>query len=109
VRILREQKIDARHMSLEDMATPPPPEAAEAVAIAYVVSAFPNEERSRGETTTAELRKRFPQACIVSVLLPGMLLGDNGVDRIEAADKAASSLGQAVEICMDMQRAPIQA
>ena len=109
VRILREQKIDARHMSLEDMATPPPPEAADAVAIAYVVSAFPNEERSRGETTTEELRKRFPQACIVSVLLPGMLLGDNGVDRIEAADKAASSLGQAVEICLDMQRAPSQA
>ena len=110
VRILREQKIDARHMSLEDMATPPPPEAADAVAIAYVVSAFPNEERSRGETTTQELRRRFPQACIVSVLLPGMLLEpDNGIDRIEAADKAASSLGQAVEICMDMQRAPIQA
>jgi len=73
------------------------------------VSAFPNEERSRGETTTEELRKRFPRACIVSVLLPGMLLGDNGIERIEAADKAASSLGQAVEICMDMQRAPIQA
>jgi predicted PurR-regulated permease PerM len=110
VRILREQKIDARHMSLEDMATPPPPEAADAVAIAYVVSAFPNEERSRGETTTEELRKRFPRACIVSVLLPGMLLEpDNGIDRIEAADKAASSLGQAVEICVDMQRAPIQA
>ncbi|HEX9140204.1 MAG TPA: AI-2E family transporter, partial [Steroidobacteraceae bacterium] len=110
VRILREQKIDARHMSLEDMATPPPPEAADAVAIAYVVSAFPNEERSRGETTTEELRKRFPRACIVSVLLPGMLLEpDNGIDRIEAADKAASSLGQAVEICLDMQRAPIPA
>ena len=109
VRILREQKIDARHMSLEDMATPPPPEAVDAVAIAYVVSAFPNEERSRGEITTEELRKRFPRACIVSVLLPGMLLGDNGIERIEAADKAASSLGQAVEICMDMQRAPIQA
>jgi len=110
VRILREQKIDARHMSLEDMATPPPPEAADAVAIAYVVSAFPNEERSRGETTTEELRKRFPRACIVSVLLPGMLLEpDNGIDRIEAADKAATSLGQAVEICIDMQRAPLQA
>jgi len=109
VRILREQKIDARHMSLEDMATPAPPEAVDAVAIAYVVSAFPNEERSRGEITTEELRKRFPRACIVSVLLPGMLLGDNGIERIEAADKAASSLGQAVEICMDMQRAPIQA
>ena len=110
VRILREQKIDARHMSLEDMATPAPPEAVDAVAIAYVVSAFPNEERSRGEITTEELRKRFPRACIVSVLLPGMLLEpDNGIDRIEAADKAATSLGQAVEICIDMQRAPLQA
>src|SRR5258707_1756246 len=49
VRILREQKIDARHMSIEDLATAPPPNAAEAGAIVYVVSAFPGRERSHGE------------------------------------------------------------
>jgi len=48
VRILRDQKIDARHMSLEDMAAVPPPNAAEAVSIVYVVSAFPSE-RARAQ------------------------------------------------------------
>ncbi len=74
VRILRDRKIDARHMSLEDLDAVPPPNAADAVAIVYVVSAFPSEERGRGEATAQEMRRRFPQACIVSVFLPGMLL-----------------------------------
>jgi predicted PurR-regulated permease PerM len=109
VRILREQKIDARHMSLEDMATPPPPEAAAAVFLVYVVSAFPSEERSRGDAAAEDLRRRFPQACIIAVLLPGMLLvPESGIDGIQGADKSASSLGQAVELCLDLQRAPVQ-
>ena len=111
VRILREQKIDARHMSLEDLATPAPPEAADAVSLVYVVSAFPSEERSRGDAAAEDLRRRFPHACIVAVLLPGMLLEpetENGIDGIQGADKSASSLGQAVELCLDLQRAPTQ-
>ena len=49
VRILRDQKIDARHMSVEDLSAAPPPNAADAVSIVYVVSAFPSEERERGD------------------------------------------------------------
>jgi predicted PurR-regulated permease PerM len=110
VRILREQKIDARHMSIEDMAAAAPPEAADAVSIVYVVSAFPNEERSRGDATAQELRRRFPNACIVAVLLPGMLLHPEiPFDSMRGADKEAWSLGQAVEICLDMHHAPTQA
>jgi hypothetical protein len=109
VRILREQKIDARHMSLEDMAAVPPPNAADAVAIVYVVSAFPSEERGRGEATVQELRRRFPQACIVAVFLPGMLLQPEPlVVGLSGADKAASSLGHAVQICLDLHREPTQ-
>jgi len=75
----------------------------------YVVSAFPSEERSRGDAAAEDLRRRFPQACIVAVLLPGMLLEpENGIDGIQGADKSASSLGQAVELCLDLQRAPVQ-
>jgi hypothetical protein len=107
VRILREQKIDARHMSLEDLSAAPPPEAADAVSIVYVVSAFPSEERSRGDATAEEMRRRFPNACIVAVLLPGMLLQpETPGGSVRGADKAAASLGQAVEICVDMQRTP---
>ena len=110
VRILRDQKIDARHMSLEDLAGGTPPEASsDAVSIVYVVSAFPSEERDRGEATAQEMRRRFPKACIVAVFLPGMLLQpDSGIDSLRGADKSASSLGHAVQICLDMHHAPAQ-
>ncbi|HEX3913657.1 MAG TPA: AI-2E family transporter [Steroidobacteraceae bacterium] len=106
VRILRDQKIDARHMSLEDLDAAPPPNAAEAVSLVYVVSAFPSEERNRGDATAAKLRQRFSNACIVAVFLPGMLLqtDEPGSDAsIHDADKSARSLGHAVQICLDMQ------
>jgi predicted PurR-regulated permease PerM len=106
VRILRDQKIDARHMSLEDLDTASPPGAAEAVSIVYVVSAFPSEERGRGEGAVEEMRRRFPHACVVAVLLPGMLLQpEAAVEDIRGVDKAASSLGHAVQICLDLHRA----
>jgi predicted PurR-regulated permease PerM len=109
VRILRDQKIDARHMSIEDMSAVPPPGAADAVSIVYVVSAFPSEERGRGEATAEEMRRRFPHACIVALLLPGMLLQpEAAVEGIRGADKAASSLGHAVQICLDLHRQPNQ-
>jgi hypothetical protein len=106
VRILRDQKIDARHMSLEDLSAVPPAGAADAVSIVYVISAYPSEERGRGEATAEEMRRRFPHACIVGLLLPGMLLQpDVEVESMPGADKSASSLGHAVEICLDMHRA----
>jgi predicted PurR-regulated permease PerM len=107
VRILRDQKVDARHMSLEDLANATPPEAADAVSIVYIVSAFPSEERSRGESTAQEMRRRFPRACVVAVFLPGMLLQpDTGINTVRGADKSASSLGHAVQICLDSHPAP---
>jgi predicted PurR-regulated permease PerM len=112
VRILREQKIDARHMSIEDLQSAPPPDAAKAVSIVYLVSAFPSEERNNGEAAAEGLRKEFPNACIVAVFLPGMLLQDDEVGAaptVPGADKSAGSLGHAVQICLDMQPKPAQA
>ena len=106
VRVLRDQKVDARHMSLEDLDNAPPLNTADAVSIAYVVSAFPSEERSRGEETAGKVRARFPQACIVAVYLPGLLLqpeDEEEVTSLRSADKSAGSLGHAVQICLDMQ------
>lgn len=106
VRILREQKMDARHMSIEDLEAARPPNAAQAVSLVYVVSAFPSEERSRGEATAERLRKEFPKACIVAVFLPGMLLQEHEAgagSAVRGADESAGSLGHAVQICLDMQ------
>ncbi len=110
VRILRDQKIDARHLSLEDMSSAePPPNAAALVSMVYLVSAFPSEERERGDAAAQEMRRRFPEACIVAVFLPGMLLqeetgGELDGQKVRGVDKSASSLGHAVQICMDLHR-----
>jgi hypothetical protein len=106
VRILREQKIDARHMALEDLNAATPLNAVDAVSIVYVVSAFPSEERQRGDATAQEMRRRFPRACIVAVFLPGMLLqpeAEGAGEEMRGADRSAASLGHAVQICLDMQ------
>jgi predicted PurR-regulated permease PerM len=112
VRILREQKMDARHMSVEDLEAAPPPNAAQAVSIVYIVSAFPSEERNFGEATAQKLRQEFPNACIVAVFLPGMLLREDEVGPgppMRGADKSAGSLGHAVQICLDMKSKSTQA
>src|SRR3984885_14961589 len=112
VRIFRDQKIDARHMSLEDLDAAPPPNAADIVSMVYVVSAFPSEERSRGDATAEKMRQRFPSACIVAVFLPGMLLQpeeEGAGASMRGADKSAESLGHAVQICLDMQSKPARA
>jgi predicted Zn-dependent protease len=105
VRILREQKIDARHLSLEELEKPAPPEVSPAiVAAVYLVSAFPSEERENAETVVQRLRQRLPNARVVSVFLPGMLLqSGSAVDSIRGADRTATSLGQAVQICLNMK------
>jgi predicted PurR-regulated permease PerM len=103
VRILRDQKMDARHLSLEDMNAVPPADASPAsVSMAFIVSAFPSEERERGNTVVEELRRRFPQICVATVFLPGMLLQPE-LPAVAApkADRAATSFVQAVQICLD--------
>ncbi len=103
VRILRDQKLDARHLSIDDLQQLPPPEAAPgSVSMVYLVSAFPNSERQRADSTAAEIRRRFPGALLVTVFLPGLLLQPgSAIDTIRGADKAAGSFGEALRICLD--------
>jgi predicted PurR-regulated permease PerM len=105
VRILRQQKIDARHLSLEDLDKPAPPEVSlSIVAAVYLVSAFPSEERENAETVVQRLRLRLPGARVISVFLPGMLLQPgSAADSIRGADRTATSLSQAVQICLSMK------
>ena len=106
VRILRDQKLDARHLSIDDLQQVPPPEAAPgSVSMVYLVSAFPSAERQRADSTAAEIRRRFPGAFLVTVFLPGLSLPPGpAVDTIRGADKAAGSFGEAVQICLDWLR-----
>jgi predicted PurR-regulated permease PerM len=110
VRILRDQKVDARHLSIDDLNAPPPPDASpDIVSVVYLVSAYPSEERKRSEAVAARVRERFPAVRLVTVFLPGMLLPASPViETVATADKAATSFGHAVQICLDMQQDQIK-
>jgi predicted PurR-regulated permease PerM len=106
VRILRDQKMDARHLSIDELQGAPPPESSPgSVWAVCVVSAFPSEERKLGPAVAASAKVRFPDACLISVFLHGMILqADAASDQIPEADKAATSFGHAVQICLDIQQ-----
>ena len=72
VRILRTQDIDARHLSLDDLANGPPPGAsAGGVAMLFIVTAAPADEWARIEDALPRLRERFPDAVFVGLLSEG--------------------------------------
>ncbi|GGA42417.1 AI-2E family transporter [Dyella nitratireducens] len=77
VRVLRELHIDARHVSMqdvEDFAQEHHPEATpNAVSMVQVVIADATNEWERGDAVTRELRQRFADATIVTVVLPNLL------------------------------------
>jgi hypothetical protein len=106
VRILHDQKLDARHLSLDDLSMMPPPDVAPGgVSMVYLVSASPDEKRKRAPSAAAEIRRRFPGARLITVFLPGMLLQPGpAIDSIRDADKAVTSFGVAVQVCLDWLR-----
>jgi predicted PurR-regulated permease PerM len=105
VRALREQGLDARHISIEDLdagARPPDANPA-AIAVLYVVSAFPSPEREHSEQTTDRLRKNFPNTRIVSVFLPGISIQADLSSHVENADRTVGSFVEAVQVCLERQ------
>ena len=97
VRILRTREIDARHLSLDDLGSGPPPGASAAsVAMLFVVSAYPADEWSRVEALLPGLRERFPEVVFVGMLSEGEFApADEALDLVvhsfeEAAAEAAA-------------------
>jgi len=97
VRILRDEKVDARHLSIEDLQAPPPEAKEESVAMIYVVSAYPCEERNRATSLIEGIRKRLPNVQIVTAFFPGMMT-ESSVDSVAAADASAHSFAEAVHM-----------
>ncbi len=61
---------------------------------------------SGGAQVIEEIRRRLPDACIVTVFLPGMLLQSGSTaGSINTADKSATSFGEALYVCRQLQPA----
>ena len=106
VRALREQGLDARHVSMEDLdaGSRPPDANPAAIAIAYLVSAFPSAEREHSKQTADRLRQHLPGARVVSVSLPGLSIQPELSRHIGNGDYAVSSFVEAVQVCLERQR-----
>jgi hypothetical protein len=102
VRALREQGLDARHVTLEDVAagSRPPDADPAAVAIAYLVSAFPSAEREDCRQRAEPVHRQLPSARIVSVFLPGVSIQPELSAHVGNADYTVSSFVEALQVSL---------
>jgi predicted PurR-regulated permease PerM len=105
VRLLRSERIDARHFSPAEIDAGLPPGAdPDGVAIVFLVSAFPSPERERADSISQQLHELLPQANLIRVFCPGMgalsKSSENG-----NAEPTAGTLGEAVQISVSWQKA----
>jgi hypothetical protein len=101
-RALREQEVDARHLSIEDLDTPPPPGATPlSVAIVYLVSAAPSAQGANLDPLCDRVRQSFPGAFVVTVSPAGLPAHSISLADSSKADHAVSSLVEATQIAIE--------
>ena len=102
VRVLREQKIDARSMSMEDLDEPAPPEASpELVSIVCLVSIDPLNNRDKLKLAIQKFRESLPHCKQFAVLLPSPFENpDLREFTFEQADHVAHSFEDALQSCV---------
>lgn len=106
-RLLLYQKIDARHFSPEELTAGLPPGANPVgVSIVYLVSAFPSPERERADSVRRQAHGLFPYAHVVKVFCPGLSAPSEVEESAGDADRTASSLVEAVQMCTASPRGP---
>jgi predicted PurR-regulated permease PerM len=105
VRLLRAEKLDARHFSAAELDSGLPPGADPAgVSIVYLVSAFPSPERERSEILSNQVQELFPRADVVRVFCPGVTEASGERSTHASVQPTANSLEQAVGLCISWQR-----
>jgi predicted PurR-regulated permease PerM len=104
VRILRAQKLDARHFSTDDSAPDLPHGATtNAVAVVYLVSAFPGAERERRDIVAEKISQQLPGVSVVNVFLPGMSVEPEPATPVANTSRTVTSFVQALQICHAQQ------
>jgi len=99
VRALREQELDARHISIKDLDTGPPPGVNPlSVAIVYLVSAFPSAQSANLDPLCDRVRQSFPGAFVVTVLPAPLSAHTTSTADSGKADYTVNSLVEATQI-----------
>jgi predicted PurR-regulated permease PerM len=100
VRALRQEGLDARHVSMEDFdaGSRPPDADPAAIAIVYLLSAFPSAEREHSESAADRVRQQLPSARLVSLFLPGVAPRAALSQQLANLDYAVGSFVEAVRV-----------
>ena len=105
VRILRDLRVDARHVSMkdvEDFETEVHPEATpNAVSMVHVVNASGTAGWEAGDALAKEMRRRFADASIIAVLLPHLLEAQELPEVGAHVDRVAGSFEQAAQYVIE--------
>jgi len=105
VRLLRMQKVDARHFSPVDMAAGLPAGASpDGVSMVYLVSAYPGAERASADSVIQGVRQLLPECPVVKVFCTGISLVPD-LDAAQEHGDAVDSLSAAVPLCSSLQLA----
>ena len=103
-RLLRSEKIDARHFSPSDIAAGLPPGAdSDGVAIVFLVSALPSWERARADSISQQLHELLPQANLIRVFCPGVAARSEPRSIADDSEPTVRSFGEAIKICLSSQ------
>jgi hypothetical protein len=108
VRILLSHRLDARHIALADLqAAAASGGSPEAVAIVYIVSAYPKDDPEQTAVLAGEIRRRLPSCWIIAVFLQGLMpkapLATAHAE-IANVDQSATSFRDAEELRLEWQR-----
>jgi len=105
VRILRDLRIDARHVSMQDiedfLAEDHPEATPNAVSMIHIVNAAGAGGWTSGEAVARELRKQFAGAVITAVLLPHLLETQEPTQLGADIDRVAQSFEQAAQFTIE--------
>jgi len=105
VRLLRSERIDARNFSTAEIDAGLPPGAdPDGVAVVFLVSAFPSPERKRADSISQPLHELWPHASLIRVFCPGAAELSE-CSRSGDAESTADSLGEAVQLSVEWQKA----
>jgi len=109
VRLLRGERIDARHFSTAEIDAGLPPGAdPDGVAIAFLVSAYPSPERECANSISLKLHELLPQANLIRIFCPGVASPLESGNNLDHAESTVNTLGEAIEICMSWREARIK-
>lgn len=105
VRVLRSERLDARHVTVAELADPPPDARSESVGTVFVVGATADQVVAEEGTVLNECLAHVPQASLV-LMLPMLQAGQAPVDQIAAGriHHTAYSFEEAMALVRQGQR-----